>query len=116
MLASDDIHLDQCWSSNSLRVNTIFHRNVNVGRVKSSVDDLIKELSAVSTKVVLYHDLLRLNLRSKICDFHAKSNSTPNHNNNNNAPTYSLKTTECTLRGVPITQANDDGKPSGSHD
>jgi ribosomal protein L23 len=23
----DDIHLDQCWSTDSLRVNTIFHRN-----------------------------------------------------------------------------------------
>ena len=40
MLASDDIHLDWCFSTNSLWSTRYFKELSNVGRVKSSVDDL----------------------------------------------------------------------------
>ena len=40
MLASDDIHLDWCFSTDSLWSTRYFNAISNVGRVKSFVDDL----------------------------------------------------------------------------
>ena len=50
----------------------------NVGRVKSSVDDLTMERGTVSMRVALCYDLLRFSLCSGICamsslDFHKES-------------------------------------------
>ena len=43
MLECDDIHLDWCFSTNSLWSTRYFKVLPNVGRVKSSVDDLIED-------------------------------------------------------------------------
>ena len=51
MLASDDIHLDWCFSTNSLWSTRYFKILPNVGRVKSSVDDLTMERGTVSMRV-----------------------------------------------------------------
>ena len=51
MLASDDIHLDWCFSTNSLWSTRYFKVLSNVGRVKSSVDDLTMERGTVSMRV-----------------------------------------------------------------
>ena len=51
MLASDDIHLGLCFSANSLWSTRYFKVLPNVGRVKSSVDDLTMERGTVSMRV-----------------------------------------------------------------
>ena len=51
MLASDDIHLDRCFSTDSLWSTRYFNVLSNVGRVKSSVDDLTMERGTVSMRV-----------------------------------------------------------------
>lgn len=51
MLASDDIHLGLCFSTNSLWSTRYFKVLPNVGRVKSSVDDLTMERGTVSMRV-----------------------------------------------------------------
>ena len=51
MLASDDIHLDWCFSTDSLWSTRYFNVLSNVGRVKSSVDDLTMERGTVSMRV-----------------------------------------------------------------
>ena len=51
MLASDDIHLGLCFSANSLWSTRYFKVIPNVGRVKSSVDDLTMERGTVSMRV-----------------------------------------------------------------
>ena len=51
MLASDDIHLDWCFSTDSLWSTRYFKVLPNVGRVKSSVDDLTMERGTVSMRV-----------------------------------------------------------------
>ena len=51
MLASDDIHLGLCFSTNSLWSTRYFKVIPNVGRVKSSVDDLNMERGTVSVRV-----------------------------------------------------------------
>ena len=51
MLASDDIHLGLCLSTNSLWSTRYFKVIPNVGRVKSSVDDLTMERGTVSMRV-----------------------------------------------------------------
>ena len=51
MLASDDIHLDRCFSADSLWSTRYFKVLSNVGRVKSSVDDLTMERGTVSMRV-----------------------------------------------------------------
>ena len=51
MLASDDIHLDWCLSTDSLWSTRYFKATHNVGRVKSSVDDLTMERGTVSMRV-----------------------------------------------------------------
>ena len=53
MLASDDIHLDWCLSTDSLWSTRYFKATHNVGRVKSSVDDLTMERGTVSMRVAL---------------------------------------------------------------
>ena len=53
MLASDDIHLDRCFSTDSLWSTRYFKIMQNVGRVKSSVDDLTMERGTVSMRVAL---------------------------------------------------------------
>ena len=53
MLASDDIHLGLCFSANSLWSTRYFKVLPNVGRVKSSVDDLTMERGTVSMRVAL---------------------------------------------------------------
>ena len=68
MLASDDIHLDWCFSTNSLWSTRYFKILPNVGRVKSSVDDLTMERGTVSMRVAFVrYDLLRFSLCSGIC-------------------------------------------------
>jgi hypothetical protein len=79
MLASDDIHLDRCWSTNSpFGSARYFTAKQNVGRVKSSVDDLTMERGTVSMRVAfvlrsaevqpLFRDLCRRKARSFISD------------------------------------------------
>ena len=51
MLECDDIHLDWCFSTNSLWSTRYFKVLSNVGRVKSSVDDLTMERGTVSMRV-----------------------------------------------------------------
>lgn len=53
MLASDDIHLDWCLSTDSLWSTRYLKAIHNVGRVKSSVDDLTMERGTVSMRVAL---------------------------------------------------------------
>ena len=67
MLASDDFHLGLCFSANSLWSTRYFKVLPNVGRVKSSVDDLTMERGTVSMRVALCYDLLRFSLCSWIC-------------------------------------------------
>ena len=51
MLASDDIHLDWCFCTDSLWSTRYFKIISNVGRVKSSVDDFVMERGTVSMRV-----------------------------------------------------------------
>ena len=51
MLASDDIHFGLCFSTDSLWSTHYFKVIPNVGRVKSSVDDLTMERGTVSMRV-----------------------------------------------------------------
>ena len=76
MLASDDIHLGLCLSTDSLWSTRYFNVIQNVGRVKSSVDNLTMEQGTVSMRVAfvlrsaevrpLFRDLCDAALKHKI--------------------------------------------------